>query len=133
MVDPKHHEKDALIAMERLAIEDGSLEWYMTNELKLGALVYRASPTGGGKGHLKMFLESLRYFPQSRVPLDCPIVAFGATDDEIVPLQKILAWGSWTTRYFTVVPLTQGGHKFIITNYDSVAEFLCKLICGSFF
>lgn len=129
--DPKQQTLDARQAVENLKVEDGSLEWFLVNVAKLGALVSKASSLGEDqrKSRMKMFLECLRYFPQTQALLDCPIVALGAMDDEVVPFRKLCEWGAWTTKLSMVLPVPGGGgHLFVLNKPDFVASVICRFI-----
>ena len=85
------------------------------------------------ESRMKMFLECLRYFPVTRVQLDCPIVAIGAMDDEVVPMKKMGGWAAWTAVWPIVLPVPGGGgHLFVITKPDFVASMILKFIRASF-
>ncbi|CCH32768.1 alpha/beta fold hydrolase [Actinosynnema sp. NPDC047251] len=54
------------------------------------------------------------YDHESGRPLDCPIAAFGGSEDATVPRAGLEGWGAHTTGDFTVTTLP-GGHFFIDT------------------
>ena len=57
-------------------------------------------------------LQGYRFQPNS--PLDCPITAFGGTEDPIVSREALQGWGEQTSSPFNVV-LFAGDHFFLRT------------------
>jgi surfactin synthase thioesterase subunit/SAM-dependent methyltransferase/acyl carrier protein len=128
MSDPRQQACDAKNAQETLAVEDGTLEWAMVNVLKLPDLVERSR---GQKGRMEVFLRSLQYCPVVMVSLACPIVALGATDDETIPPQRMGGWAAWTAKWFILLPVSGGGHYFVITKPDAVAAVIARFALAS--
>lgn len=56
-------------------------------------------------------------------PLDCPIAAFGGSEDWTVPLSALEAWGEQTTGEFSATTLP-GGHFFLDSSPGLFAEAL---------
>jgi medium-chain acyl-[acyl-carrier-protein] hydrolase len=56
-------------------------------------------------------------------PLDCPLFAFGGTDDARVPRRSLAAWAARTTGEFSL-DLLPGGHFFLDTARAAFAERL---------
>ncbi len=64
-------------------------------------------------------IETYRYDPQ--VPLDCPISAFGGSEDSVVAMHEIQAWRFHTARDFRLRMLP-GDHFFVRDNRKALMD-----------
>ena len=65
--------------------------------------------------------ETYQYDPQP--PLECPLYAFGSTDDTVVDLNRLNAWNQQTTGKF-IARQFSGDHFFMKSNPGPVLKFL---------
>lgn len=62
-----------------------------------------------------------RYRAAARLPLDCPISAFGGQQDTATPISTLEAWREHTTGVFNLEML-EGGHFYIQSKQSTIAE-----------
>ena len=65
--------------------------------------------------------ETYAYEP--RPPLDCPITAFGGSDDPLVSAEEVVPWSEHTISDYSY-HIFDGDHFFIHTAQDAVVEAL---------
>ncbi|AIA01451.1 Oleoyl-(acyl-carrier-protein) hydrolase [Streptomyces noursei] len=52
------------------------------------------------------------YVPRQRAPLPCPITAFAATEDRLVPVPEVAQWHRHTTGHWSL-RVSPGDHFFV--------------------
>lgn len=67
------------------------------------------------------------YRPQQEAPLDCPITAFGGSDDPIVSLSSLASWVRHTVGSFAMEVLP-GDHFFINHQRDALLDRVGRLL-----
>jgi surfactin synthase thioesterase subunit len=71
--------------------------------------------------------ENYRCLPEP--PLDTPITALGGSEDHLVPLEELAAWGAQTTA-FRGVRLRPGHHFYLVQDREAVLAELAAALTG---
>jgi medium-chain acyl-[acyl-carrier-protein] hydrolase len=90
------------------------------------------------EGLMQMVLPILRadlriaetYVPPPAPPLRCPIVACGADDDVLAPVQTLDAWAPYTSAGFELARFT-GGHFFLRTARSPLLALIRTTLAGT--
>ena len=69
------------------------------------------------------------YDYQQEAPLDCPILAISAIEDEVTLPEEMAAWKTQTSRAFRQ-EMVHGDHWFVSRNKDFIGEVIAETLEG---